>query len=207
MCDLFSWVKKADGTVLFLRDSDIEARWNPSDENFREYIGHHAIESYHKEEFKEHLEDIYTVPKELAEAVNRGECRRMLQSVGYKTLEYKIGKRDGKLYKVDGMTKEERIEKFNSLIDATEELNNPERIRIGSEVILGKHKIEEEITISDWASRSTNWAPDMGAFVGRKTTITCINPELDLQDCFTARVKIDKNRWSWRIRDMQVVKY
>ncbi len=65
---------------------------------------------------------------------------------------------------------------------------------VGSLVILGMH--------TPW-NGDTNWAPDMGRYVGQRATVTQL-AGLDSVGCPVVRVSADGGQFAWRIRDMRL---
>ena len=77
-------------------------------------------------------------------------------------------------------------------------------LRIGSAIILGGH--------SPWSgpdgqggfvSNDTNWADEMGAYVGVRTVITSLDG-VDAAGCPGMRVAADSGQYFWRIRNAQM---
>lgn len=74
---------------------------------------------------------------------------------------------------------------------------------VGARVVLGRHTpvSGRSSDVFHPIERSTNWMPEMEAFVGREATVT----ELEGRDgagCPIVRVDADAGTWLWRVRDM-----
>jgi hypothetical protein len=67
-------------------------------------------------------------------------------------------------------------------------------VGIGTLVVLGQH--------TPWAG-DANWAPEMGAYVGRPARVTQL-AGVDSQGCPGIRVDVDGGQFFWRLRDAQV---
>ncbi|UJR78658.1 hypothetical protein [Sandaracinus amylolyticus] len=67
-------------------------------------------------------------------------------------------------------------------------------IVVGSWIVLGAH--------SPW-NGDTNWAPEMGRFVGQRAMVTQLSGS-DTAGCPGVRVNVDGGEFFWRIRDMRM---
>lgn len=199
MCDFFSYIRKADGSILYLTDDMIEARWPHSD--FTDHIGHSAIAEYFKvdESIGKHIEGIGKVPPEVATLINKGKLNKMLQAGGYKYLRYD---KRGDLLEIDGRKKADVLR--NRTAYKPSRPNSFEGLKIGDKVILGRHAPRSQRRWYDSdAFELGNWDPEMNAFVGTEATIRSFDKTSDGDNKYG--VLVNENGWFWRVENLTLV--
>lgn len=77
-------------------------------------------------------------------------------------------------------------------------------IMVGSSVVLGGHTPwTGPDGIGGFVTSDTNWAPDMGQYVGQRTIVTSLEG-VDDAGCPVARVAIDQGGFYWRVGSMSL---
>ncbi len=77
-------------------------------------------------------------------------------------------------------------------------------LQLGTEVVLGRHELWQGVgdAASDDPIVTTNWVPEMDAFVGRSAHVLGL-VGLDPAGCPVVHVDVDGSTWLWRVRDFQ----
>ncbi len=99
MCDFPSWIKRADGTVLFATNKDIEKLSGSQPPDMNDTIGHHWLRGHYGSEPGDTEGEGFPCPPDVAGAIRAGRCRRMMQAGGYVAIHVTA---DDKLHREDG---------------------------------------------------------------------------------------------------------